>query len=1635
MKLKYKVVLINIIFLILALGIVFFMIIPSIKVQLTDRYAENIHAQLDNFDLFMEEFFKGAEDDLRYLLKDQRIYERSNEFTSYLNAVEDGFEFNKTLEEQAIIELLNNYTLGNHTIQYSYIGRLDGSITMNVPMMNVEAPKEDRYNYDPRVRPWFVQAIENEGNIILTEPYVSSNNQAFYMTASTTFRDNKGVIGVLGIDLSLENITNYLKNIETHDLGVVGFIKNDALVYSDANQLDYSSSDDVLYSIIMQNASEKSLYEKVIYNENKYFSVIKTSEKENITYFMLIPSSVIDGMVTSALDKYLYYIVGGLFLLVVLLSFFLHQIILMPIAKLNRIALDIAHKKQFDERLESNRKDEIGTLANSFNKIIEELDHQNEELEAIIEERTANLSKYKVAIEQSPFSIVITTPEGNVEFANQNFYKVTGYAKSEVINQKMSLLKSDKNDEGIFAELWKTVQSGANWEGQLTNQKKSGEEFLELIHIAPVVDDKGEIIHLISIHDDITEKTRITTEMENQSVFMDTLINASSSAIFVKDYNYRYIMVNNKWSEIFDIPKESVVGKTSEEVFGHDEYTHGSGDQYVIENRQTYQNEESITINEAIKTYITEKSPILDKVGNVKAVISIATDITEIKNAQKKVEESEEKIRFALNAMGAYYWESDLNQGTLKYQSENFFTQYGYNQFEIPRGRREFESFIHPEDIISSKELFKAYIQGEVKDYEVEYRVRKKDGSYIWTLNIGRIVEWISGRPSKMNGLTLDITERKNEQVDLSKKRNQLSVLFESLPIGVVMYGEEGEILEANKVTEYLFGINDLIKTYKDIANSKLEFIHQDGTPMTIDEFPVSKVLNEGKFMDREEFGIVDNNGDVIWVETTSTSIDGTTGGGAVSVVENVTNKKNVEFELMLAKESAEDATKAKSDFLANMSHEIRTPMNAIIGLGTLLEKTGLDVKQYDYVSKINKASKNLLGIINDILDFSKIEAGKLDIENIRFSLDEILGNISSVIGMKTFEKQIELILVKEEDVPERLIGDSLRLNQILLNLCNNAVKFTEKGEVVLRVETVEKGSNKTTLKFSVKDTGIGMTKEQVEGLFQVFHQADTSITRKYGGTGLGLTISKNLVHLMGGTIGVESEINEGSNFFFELEFEISEHEISKNLIIPEALRDLRIAIVEDNDITLEVYKSYLKHFNYEPRCFESPREFLETLEENQYDLLILDYNLGTTTGLEVWEEVLLELEQLPKSILATAYWKDGLDIKAKQSGIDFLLIKPITRSSLYDAIISSVSNNESTEDINRDDALLESIRPFNGNRILLVEDNLINQQVALENLELAGFPVQIANNGLEAVEMVKKTTEPYDLVLMDLQMPILDGFSATKEIRTFKTAEMLPIIALSADVMKETIERIKSLGMQAHVSKPLDLIKLFEVMKQVLSPKEGGLEHKKKEKLLIDFTPLEKWLNHEEALLRLGKNHELYHKTLKAYALTYKTGLSVWLEEKHEEEEAIRFFHTLKGLSGNIGAPNLLEQAKEIESELKSGEIKVQELEGNIKIEELNEELKILAQNINDFIETILVESHDEEGTIYNTKEYEKKLDGLLLLVDDYDVESEKLLESLKANIVSQMDAEFYSSIYDALSNYEYDDAMILLQKLMGKE
>ncbi len=772
--------------------------------------------------------------------------------------------------------------------------------------------------------------------------------------------------------------------------------------------------------------------------------------------------------------------------------------------------------------------------------------------------------------------------------------------------------------------------------------------------------------------------------------------------------------------------------------------------------------------------------------------------------------------------------------------------------------------------------------------------------------------------------------------------------------------------------------------------------------------------------------------------------------------------------ELAVAKKKAEEATELKSMFLANMSHEIRTPMNAIIGLSHLALKTPLNSKQRDYVSKVHNAGTSLLSIINDILDFSKVEAGKLDLESVEFDLDGVISSVTTVTAQKAHEKGLEFLADVSSALPPTLVGDPLRLGQVLTNLVNNAIKFTERGEIRLRIELVERTGEKVQLKFSVRDTGIGMTREQAERLFQPFTQADMSTTRKHGGTGLGLTISRRLVELMGGRIGLESEPGIGSTFFFTAWLGVGSDRAAGR-IVPERLRDLRILVVDDNPAAREILQEPLRVLTARVDTVASGAEALAAVQlhdaTDPYDVVFMDWRMPGLDGLQTSRRIKSDetLHRQPAIVLVTAFGRDEVRDEAERLNLDGFLVKPVTKSMIVDTLVGLFAEPTGP---GAEAALASPAQgtPLRGIRVLLTEDNEINQQIAVELLEAAGASVRVAHHGREAVELLFDGPQPppFDVVLMDLQMPEMDGHQATVKIRSDPRFGQLPIVAMTAHATHEERQRCLAAGMNDHLPKPIDPVALVEIVgryaghrtveatqvdpglagdtsesppaEQVSGAQERGRLVRSPREMpgtpMTEVLPEIEGLDTADGLARVAGNRALYWKLLRQFTEQQASAPAEIHQalETGDRARAERLAHTLKGVAGNLGARRLQEAAGNLEKEIRDGrpvdDIEAARQRTGEALEGLLSQLSTAGFPAPSAPATSATAPVDPAAA-------QAAVRDLARLLADFDAGAVELLETREAVLQSLFSATEWPAFQQAVEAYAFEDALGRLNRV----
>jgi PAS domain S-box-containing protein len=786
--------------------------------------------------------------------------------------------------------------------------------------------------------------------------------------------------------------------------------------------------------------------------------------------------------------------------------------------------------------------------------------------------------------------------------------------------------------------------------------------------------------------------------------------------------------------------------------------------------------------------------------------------------------------------------------------------------------------------------------------------------------------------------LKKEIAERKRAEELMRRSEQRLSFHIQQTPLAFIEWDTNLQVTDWNPSAERIFGYSkeealgrhatDLIvpEENKDLMDFKWSELKKLSGGI---QMATPNVTKDGRQLVCEWYNtpLIDEQGEIL---------------GLASLAEDITDRKKGEEELKRAKEAAESSDRAKSEFLANMSHEIRTPMNGVIGMTGLLLDTELTPEQSEYAETIRTSADSLLSLVNDILDFSKIEAGQLDLEFLDFDLRTTVEDVTDMLAIKAHDKGLELSCLIHPDVPSLVRGDPGRLRQVLINLAGNAIKFTERGEVHIRATVTEETGDRVTVRFSVTDTGIGIPRDGLDRLFETFSQVDSSITRRYGGTGLGLAISRQLVGMMGGEIGVESEEGKGSTFWFDVVLEKQFSSQRGEWDLPENVRGTRVLVVDDYATNRLVFRELLDSWGCRLDEAVNGLEALEKLrqassEQDPFRIAIVDMQMpimdGKTLGQKIKADPLLCDTLL---VMLTSVGMRGEAAQLQQIGFDAYLIKPVRISQLYDCLVTVLgSSSKASRRSPRRIVTRHTLREDKKHkiRILVAEDNVVNQKVALRILGKLGYHADAVANGREVVKALE--TVPYDLVLMDVQMPEMDGFEACRMIRDPESRvgdHKIPIIAMTAHAMKGDRERCLQEGMDDYISKPVTPIALNEILNKHLKRTTPSGERAQ------DSEAAQQGAVQIQRIQEISEGDmEFEQELIKSFLLdTQERLLAIESAIRENDDEAVRReAHGMKGASANAGAKRLQEIASRLEQTGTRGKLDgVSELMGSLKVE-----------------------------------------------------------------------------------------------------
>jgi PAS domain S-box-containing protein len=921
------------------------------------------------------------------------------------------------------------------------------------------------------------------------------------------------------------------------------------------------------------------------------------------------------------------------------------------------------------------------------------------------------------------------------------------------------------------------------------------------------------------------------------------------------------------------------------------------------------------------------RKPDRDLLSMIEALGSQIGQFIKRRRTEEELRVSRERFEVAMQGSRDGVWDWDLRTNQV-YYNLRWKSMLGYQDHEIGNRFEEWEQRLHPDDRERALAAVRAYLDGLAPVYELEHRLRHKDGSYRWILARGVALRDADGKPYRMAGSQTDITERKQGEQALRDSEALYHSLVETLPLNVFRKDLQGRFTFGNQLFCQSLGKppEEFIgKTDFDFYPAELaEKYRQDDRRVAEEKVILNEVEEHHK-----------PSGEKIYVQVLKTPVYDSREQviGTQAIFWDVSDRRRAMEEMRKAKEAAESANRAKSAFLANMSHEIRTPMNAIIGMTELVLETDLNAEQREYLDLVKKSADSLLAVINDILDFSKVEAGRLELDTIAFSLRDHLGDMLNTLAPRANQKGLELACHVAPQVPDHLLGDPVRLSQILVNLVGNALKFTQHGEVVVEVELVSGGVMRgegseatpatthhapltTHLHFTVRDTGIGVPEDKREVIFDPFTQADSSTTRQYGGTGLGLAIVRRLVEMMGGRIWVESEAGKGSAFHFTAQLGVQETPAARSAPVEAAsIQGMPVLVVDDNATNRRILEEILEHWQMKPTSAESGPQALEILLQaarsgEPIPLALLDVQMPGMDGYMLAERIRQQPEITGTTLLVlTSSAQSGESARRQELKINGLLNKPIKQADLWKAIMSALGMPLSAEARAEPppEQTAPRTRPL---RVLLAEDNLVNQKLAVRLLERRGHQVVVANNGREAIDLLKR--QPFDVILMDVQMPEMDGYEATTLIRREeqRTGAHIPILAMTAYAMKGDRERCLAVGMDGYVSKPVRAKELFESIEGIqATPGQAS-------SLPPGHYRAEGILDEAEALHRLGEDRQLLRELAEVF-LGECPSLLDTIRNAIANGDAVRLriaAHSLKGAIDNFVAQAAYQSALRLE-------------------------------------------------------------------------------------------------------------------------
>jgi len=1112
----------------------------------------------------------------------------------------------------------------------------------------------------------------------------------------------------------------------------------------------------------------------------------------------------------------------------------------------------------------------------------------------------ATAERLKAILEHAPVGIVTNDRECYLIEPNAAYQRICGYSAEELTGKKFT-------DHTHPDDLAKTLQS---YEHLGSNKLESYEMEKRYIH------KDGKIIWIrvsasrindetnIGIIEDITARKQAEQQLQATTERLRAILDRAPVGIDVVDHKGRFLEINPALQRITGYSAEELKGMTYYDLTHPEDrarmrevitaFKEGKSPYYEIEKRYIRKDGKTIWVRVAGSKVDAEHT------------MGIVEDVTERKEADAQLQATTERLHAILEHAPVGIVITN-REGRLIESNAAHQRMCGYSSEEL-KGMK-FSDYTHPDDIAKNLRLFELVTSGKRQSVEIEKRYIRKDGETLWC----RVISTSLNKDFNI-GIVEDITARMQAAVQLQATAERLQAILEHAPVGIVINDREGRLIESNAAYLRICGYSS-----EELKGTKFsDYTHPDDRATNRQFF--AQLGSDKRQSYEMEKRYIRKDGDIVWVHIIASQLSEEAN---IGIIEDITVRRQEAAELRVAMKAAEAANRAKSEFLANMSHEIRTPMNGVMGMVELTLDTDLTPEQSEYLKLAKSSAEALLRVIDDILDFSKIESGKLEFETIDFCLRDCLGDALDPLGMRAEQKGLELACRIDAALPELLAGDPGRLRQVVTNLVGNAIKFTQRGEIVVQAEQQESNAEDVVLHFSIKDTGIGIPRERQELIFAPFEQVDGSVTRKYGGTGLGLAISTRLIALMNGRIWVESEAGQGSTFHFTARFKAAHSsaiEASENQ--PHTIDGLRVLVVDDNSTNRRILEEMLTRWRMLPVCVDGGVAALAAMaqalaDQTPFKLVLMDCQMPDLDGFSVAQKIKQNPGLAGATILMlSSAGRRGDMARCRELGIAAYLTKPIRQSQLFDAIMAALGKGTQTEDSSGRAARLNPCEHRELN-ILLAEDNAVNQKIATRMLEKLGHRVTVTGNGKAALDIL--TRLDFDAILMDVQMPEMDGLTVTEKIRAGERQTRLhvPIIAMTAHAMKGDRERCLQAGMDGYISKPINGRELEKAIAGALYGRDATQVSKSSKTHEQDAAPNSaiSW-DSAQTLERLGGDEKLLHEIV-----------GIFLEDGPKQMTTLRraiaegnaadiekTAHSLKGELGYLGVSEVSKKAHELE-------------------------------------------------------------------------------------------------------------------------